>query len=69
MYRLQEFSFETKYVPGVSNVNADCLSRLPISNGVLEEDDEWVVADVESASLGAISEREWKQNLQDDSVM
>ncbi|KAJ1216590.1 hypothetical protein NDU88_004191 [Pleurodeles waltl] len=69
LYRLQEYNFAVEYVPGVANVNADCLSRLPMEGVKYEEDGDWVVADIHAIETKAIKEEVWKTEMLEDVVM
>ncbi|KAJ1192003.1 hypothetical protein NDU88_001315 [Pleurodeles waltl] len=76
--RLQEYMYDLEYIPGWRNVQADCLSRLPLGwevvdgEGVLKYESEGAVAsvcDVTHWTLGAVSKEEWERAFTHDEVL
>ncbi|KAJ1137106.1 hypothetical protein NDU88_003519 [Pleurodeles waltl] len=65
-YTLQEYDFTMRYVPGVKNVNADCLSRLPIEGHMDEKEEEWLIASIQDVRMGAINEELWRKSIDED---
>lgn len=76
--RLQEYNYVLEFIPGWRNVQADCLSRLPLDwewvdkDAVMRSEREGAVAcvsDVVHWSLSAVTEEEWKDAMSLDDVL